>query len=446
MRLQGLKITFYSLLFNCFFSLCFAANMSDFPAFNKNDRILIMAPHPDDESIGAAGIIQKAKKQGAAVKVVCFTNGDHNELSFIVYEKRITIRHDEFIHMGEVRSKETLQAMAFLGLTNQDVVFLGYPDFGTMEILLKYWGDTEPFRYKLTGISSVPYKDCLSYGAPYVGESILRDIKTVIVDFKPTKIFVSHPVDSNRDHRSLYLFLHVALWDLEGKIPIPQVYPYLIHVVGWPKPRGHHLDLALLPPRELSESDIVWRDRDLTEAEVKNKEKAISFYKSQIEYAPSYLYTFARKNELFGDYSFIRLKDRKIVGEHWRKFDVVEDKDEEDAILSYALNNGSLFIKISPKFHGYFRGYVYLLGYNKNTPFSQMPKIQILSSGSRIQVMDKKEVISESGVTLAYENDDAVIEVPLSLLGKPDYVMACVRTSLKDAPLEYNAWRIIELY
>jgi hypothetical protein len=268
----------------------------------------------------------------------------------------------------------------------------------------------------------------------------------VIEDFRPTKIFVSHPVDANRDHRSLYLFLHVALWDLEGKIEIPQIYPYLIHVVGWPKPRGHHLDLALLPPREFKESNIVWRDRDLTAIEIKNKEKAISFYESQIEYAPSYLYTFARKNELFGDYPFIRLKDKKSVNRSWYKFDILKDQDSDDAILSYALNNGNLFIKISPKFHRYFRGFIYLLGYSKKTPFGLMPKIVILSSGSRIEVKDKKEVIHESGISLTYEDGDAVIKIPLGLLKNPDYIMSCVKTSLKDAPLDYNAWRIIELH
>ena len=76
--------------------------------FKKNERVLILAPHPDDEVIGCAGVIQQALKAGARVKVVYLTNGDHNELAFIVYEKRITVRQGEFVHMGKVRQEESI--------------------------------------------------------------------------------------------------------------------------------------------------------------------------------------------------------------------------------------------------------------------------------------------------------------------------------------------------
>ncbi len=57
-------------------------------------------------------------------------------------------------------------------------------------------------------------------------------MEKVIRDFKPTKVFVYHPVDVNRDHRSFYLFLRIALWDLEDEIARPEVFPYLVHVTG----------------------------------------------------------------------------------------------------------------------------------------------------------------------------------------------------------------------
>jgi len=226
--------------------------------FSNKDRVLVLAPHPDDEVMAAGGVIQKALKAKAVIKVLFLTNGDHNEPAFIVYEKRLTMRKAEFIHMGQVRRKETLEALNKLGLTEKDSVFLGYPDFGTMEILLKYWGDTKPFKYILTRISKVPYSNCLSPNAPYVGESILSDMEKVIRDFKPTKVFVSNPLDVNRDHRSLYLFLQIALWNLEGEIAKPDIFPYLVHVKGWPEPRGYHPDLELAPPYMLKNGEISW--------------------------------------------------------------------------------------------------------------------------------------------------------------------------------------------
>lgn len=144
--------------------------MPSLELFKKGERVLILAPHPDDEVIGCAGVIQQALKAGAKVKIIYLTNGDHNELAFIVYEKRITIRQGEFVHMGQVRQKEAIKAMKFLGLSENDLVFLGYLDFGTFTIFSQYWQSKKPFRDLLTRISSVPYKDNPSYGAPYRGK------------------------------------------------------------------------------------------------------------------------------------------------------------------------------------------------------------------------------------------------------------------------------------
>ena len=72
----------------------------------KEDRILILAPHPDDEAIACAGIIKEALRQAAQLKILYLTNGDHNEFAFIVYEKRLIFRQGAFINIGEVRRKE----------------------------------------------------------------------------------------------------------------------------------------------------------------------------------------------------------------------------------------------------------------------------------------------------------------------------------------------------
>jgi len=207
----------------CLPGITLAQGVGRIEPINKNDRLLILAPHPDDETIGCAGVIQQALKAGAEVRVVYLTNGDHNEFAFIVYEKRITFRRAEFIHMGLVRRQEAIAAMRLLGLSQDKLTFLGYPDNGTLAIFNRYWQVKKPFRSLLTRISSVPYKTDLSFGAPYVGESILADLKKVIFDYKPTKIFVSHPADVNGDHRALYLFLQVALRDLGKQIPKTKV-------------------------------------------------------------------------------------------------------------------------------------------------------------------------------------------------------------------------------
>ncbi|MFA5115364.1 MAG: PIG-L family deacetylase, partial [Candidatus Omnitrophota bacterium] len=280
----------------------------------KNERVLIMAPHPDDEAIACAGIIQKAIAAGAEVKVVYLTNGDHNQVAFIVYEKRLTFRKGEFIHMGQVRHSEAVKAMKLFGLDESRLVFLGYPDFGTFVIFRDFWNSKNPYKSMLTRISHVPYRSNLSYNAPYTAESILNDIKDVLRSYRPDRIFVSHPSDTNPDHKAFYLFLQVALWDLEGQIPPPKVYPYLVHCPGWPLPRHYHPKLQLGPPRQYPVGGgIKWFRSDISQDEIENKHKAILCYRSQTQSSAFYLLAFARRNELFGNYPTVVLDLGKDV-------------------------------------------------------------------------------------------------------------------------------------
>ncbi len=405
-----------------------------------------MAPHPDDEAIGAGGVIQKALKAGAKVKVLYLTNGDHNELAFIVYEKRLVVRHGEFVHMGEVRRKESINAMKYLGLGEEDLVFLGYPDFGTLEIFTKYWQTTQPFKDVLTRISEVPYKECLSPGASYVGENILNDIEKAIADFRPTKIFVSHPADVNRDHCTLYLFTRIALWDLGSTIPAPELFPYLIHVVDWPKPRGFYPDLVLEPPKELKESGIFWLELRLNEEEIHAKKQAITFYKSQTEAAPQYLISFARKNELFGDYPAIKIERQQTETIQWQQ---IEKYPSNFCIssISLAQKDSNLFIKLSLTRHidENFGTSMFLAGYGRKKDFAAMPKIAIEIGPEGLHVKDKKRVLFSSNVQLSREGKTLFLKIPLFLLGDPDYLLAHFETTSKGLPLDDTSWRVITL-
>ncbi|MCX5702426.1 MAG: PIG-L family deacetylase [Candidatus Omnitrophica bacterium] len=422
---------------------------------NKDDRILILAPHPDDESIGTAGVIQKALKTGAEVKVVLFTNGDNNELAFIVYEKRLTIRKGEFLHMGEVRRKETISAMAYLGVKPQDVIFLGYPDFGTMEILTKYWQTDKPYRSMFPRQTKVPYPEAISPNAPYVGESVLEDLKKVIAGFKPTKIFVSHPADTNRDHRALYVFTRIALWDLKEQIQQPKVFSYIIHVLGWPMPRGYHLDLELNPPAEINDGEIAWQKLGLINEEINSKHDAIEFYKSQIECDPHYLFTFARKNELFGDYPMFTIK-RQVDSEiYWQDLGIddevtsatLEKARNQLSYVAYALKDEYFFIKIVLKrnIDRDFGVAIFLLGYNKSTPFAKMPKIQLSVGWGGLVIKDKKQILHVKNAKLSAQGKELIFKIPLNMLGNPDYLLSSVKTHSGSLPLDASAWRVLLL-
>lgn len=430
-------------------SFCSSNVIEEIQPFTKDDRVLVFAPHPDDEAIGVAGVIQKAIKEGAKVKIVCYTNGDFNEASYVLSSFSIPpiyfLGQSDMIKFGEKRQKETIKAMDFLGIKRDDIIFLGYPDFSTMRILLEYWGKTKPCRSTWLWISRVPYKDVLSYNAPYVGESILRDITAVLLDYKPTKIFVTNGADTNVDHRSLYLFLRIALWDVEGRIKAPLVIPYIIHVENWPMPRGYHPELELNPPENLK--GIAWQKLLLKEEEVNTKNEVISFYRSQIAPNPPYLFSFARRNELFGDYPVVNIKKKKEDDLSWQYLNVAGNTKDEAVLktkrekvidiisnLAYAASYDNLFIKFNIKQEK--RGgagiSIYLLGYKKGKAFSEMPKINVYLNipKSIISIKDKKTEMFVKDASFNSKGEEGVIKLPLSVLGNPDYILCCAKSTV----------------
>ena len=231
-------------------------------SLTEKDRLLILAPHPDDETICCAGIIQQAVAMNLPVRVAFLTYGDDKQWSFIVYHKRPVLIPAAVQEMGLVRHDEALAAARVLGLSPDQLVFLGYPDFGTLQIWNEHWTDRPPFRSMLTRVTAVPYPNALRPGAPYKGEDVIQDLKTVLKEFRPTKVFVSHPADYMPDHRALYLFARVALWDLAPEMH-PQLYPYLVHFKRWPRPRGFHPSMILTPPSALG-PPIAWQTSTLS--------------------------------------------------------------------------------------------------------------------------------------------------------------------------------------
>lgn len=156
-----------------------------------SDRILVLVPHPDDDILSTAGLIQQAVDKDLPVKVVFFTNGDYNETSFALYRKEITLDSTEALRLGETRREEALAAQGILGVRPEQVTFLGYPDGGGLQIFENHWGDSQPYRSLLSGLTAVPYTFTQSPNALYKGESFISDIKQIVMDFNIPWVFLS---------------------------------------------------------------------------------------------------------------------------------------------------------------------------------------------------------------------------------------------------------------
>ena len=59
------------------------------PDFGPSTSLLVVAPHPDDELLCCAGVIQRVVQSGGRVSIVWVTSGDASELDLLVIEKSL---------------------------------------------------------------------------------------------------------------------------------------------------------------------------------------------------------------------------------------------------------------------------------------------------------------------------------------------------------------------
>jgi LmbE family N-acetylglucosaminyl deacetylase len=108
-------------------------------------RAVVIAPHPDDETLGAGGLIKSLTNRGVDVTVVAVTDGEG------AYSDGVDIR--------AVRRREQTQALKVLGVDEDRILRLGLPD--------RYLGDHEDNLVKLI----TPLVDKESHlVAPWVGD------------------------------------------------------------------------------------------------------------------------------------------------------------------------------------------------------------------------------------------------------------------------------------
>lgn len=264
-------------------------------------RLMIIAPHPDDETLCCGGVIQVAKSMGVEIKVVVVTNGDGQPLAPIAFDRRFDPRAVDYISLGERRQAEALSALEQLGVTAQDITFLGYPDRGLLPLWINDWHTGCPIRSWFTRATHSPYPLTYNPSAVYCGKNLFDDLYALMVREHPDVIFIPHPNDEHPDHRATSNFVQMALAMERERDSLyqPVVWGYVIHYGLYPQPKGKHLNKALLPPSPLAGRPDRLARLDLTPAEVTTKMEAIQQYATQLRLLGDFLPSFARGNEIF---------------------------------------------------------------------------------------------------------------------------------------------------
>lgn len=398
------------------------------------DRILVLAPHPDDEVLGTGGVLREAVRRGLPTRVVFLTNGDSNEWSFLAYRKRPVIRPQAVLAMGTLRRQEALAAAAILGVPAANVSFLGYPDYGTLAIWRDHWGDQPPGRGRLTRATAVPYSTAYRPGAPFKGEEILQDLETIVRQFRPTRIFLSHPADHHPDHAALYLFTRVALWDLQGTqgAAAPALHPFLVHYPHWPGEKGFHPSEELRPPARLA-TNFCWQSRELDREEIDVKRRALAAHRTQFDYSATRLLPLVGANEIYGDLDVPPLAaDGETIDLQDLAVRRVNQEIEINATLVRALPEGTMVN-------------LYAFGYRPGRLFGTMPKLAIRVGLDVLRVRDQERSLPRTTVEAHVGGTKLTARIPLAALGDPDRIFLHAETRLRDTSLNQTPWWVLEL-
>lgn len=129
---------------------------------------LVVAPHPDDETLGCGATIARARDMGITVHVAVVTDGRGHPPDFPHPESLVAIRR-----------AETLRACGILGVPESCVEFLGFIDGGAESHV----------------------------------EAIRARLLSIIAAIDPDRIFVPSGIDNHADHRAVAAAVEGGLRD-----------------------------------------------------------------------------------------------------------------------------------------------------------------------------------------------------------------------------------------
>jgi LmbE family N-acetylglucosaminyl deacetylase len=281
---------------------------------------LVVAPHPDDDVLTAAGVTYRALHASPPVPVwvVYMTNGDD-------------IGRD----WGYQRQDEAAAAEALLGVDAAHLVFLGYQDGSLSEIrgpsyatANSFYASDNPEVGNTTNgsASHPPYGRISGTNALNNGFNVRADLAHFLNSRRPTDIFVTGACDRHPDHSATYFFLHDALEAVRSSSPS---YDPVVHqTIVWagfnaeddwpaaPNPATYYTQPVRLATC-FSEASLVWAERESLDVplplQVANfadnlKARAINLHATQGGFTPvavrnpgfdGHISAFVHKDEFF---------------------------------------------------------------------------------------------------------------------------------------------------
>lgn len=200
-------------------------------------RILILAPHPDDEINIASNMILTLAAAKAEIFVAYSTNGD-------------------FELKAETRAQEAVEALKILGVPREKIIFLGYGDGHKLSDMPTQSpaGHVETYAAE----NFVDYsKKTFGRHSSYTKQNFKRDLKSLLLELRANIIFCVD-FDNHQDHRTLSILFEEVLGEIlsERSDYRPEVYKKFAYATAFTAAADFYAPNLLSTPKpKLGETD-----------------------------------------------------------------------------------------------------------------------------------------------------------------------------------------------
>lgn len=154
--------------------------------------VIVIAPHPDDETLGCGGMIASLARRGTRVHTIFVTDGSSSHRNSMTWSPE---------RLATQRQKEAVDALRALGAGAMPRTFLGLKD------------------------ASMPSSTEIGY------EKALGEMLAILEDLRPSHVLAPWRRDPHCDHRDAFLLITDAI-RRSGQKPVLLEYAIWLHELG----------------------------------------------------------------------------------------------------------------------------------------------------------------------------------------------------------------------
>ena len=221
-------------------------------------RTLVIAPHPDDESVAVGALLQRVTATGGSVRIIFATDGENNPWPQRRHFRRWRITAADRAEWAALRRDEVRQALGILGIDPSNALFAALPDYHLMTLARRN------------------------------DDRLTAMIRSLLSEWQPTLVVTASSHDTHADHRAVAWFTHRA---------VPPDTPLVTYVV-------HGRDASRQPLLTI----------DPAPEEQRRKRGAILCHRSQLAFSHDRFVAYASQQELYFPSEYDRVRAEPV----WR--------------------------------------------------------------------------------------------------------------------------------